>query len=255
MPATPVVGWRSLAYYDPPPAGAASPSWWGITRAWCSARWRRTVGATRTASTCAHRTGQGRAWCGFPRSATRSEEVGAPEGGSERRRLRRPLGRSRGRHTSSCAKASKRQRPSPWLDRPRSRPARWRWPRLCRLAGMQVIRALAGDPHDHDRGRPGRRRPPDDRGYNAGERAARAFALAHHKRVEIKIALPGQPARTSTGSISYAATESRPSARGSMAHRGSPRHSRRSKTPGGVPRAPPSSPRSSAPTRCRSWRA
>ena len=33
----------------------------------------------------------------------------------------------------------------------------------------------------------------DDRGYRAGERAARAFALAHHERVEIKIALPGQP--------------------------------------------------------------
>ena len=36
-------------------------------------------------------------------------------------------------------------------------------------------------------------RPQDDRGYRAGERAARAFALAHHERVEIKIALPGDP--------------------------------------------------------------
>jgi Toprim domain len=33
----------------------------------------------------------------------------------------------------------------------------------------------------------------DDRGYRAGEHAARAFALAHHERVEIKIALPGRP--------------------------------------------------------------
>ena len=32
----------------------------------------------------------------------------------------------------------------------------------------------------------------DDRGYRAGERAARAFALAHHERLEIRIALPGQ---------------------------------------------------------------
>ena len=31
-----------------------------------------------------------------------------------------------------------------------------------------------------------------DRGYRAGERAARAFALAHHERLEIRIALPGQ---------------------------------------------------------------
>ena len=33
----------------------------------------------------------------------------------------------------------------------------------------------------------------DDRGYRAGEQAARAFALAHHERLEIRIALPGQP--------------------------------------------------------------
>jgi hypothetical protein len=32
-----------------------------------------------------------------------------------------------------------------------------------------------------------------DRGYRAGQRAARAFALAHHERLEIRIALPGQP--------------------------------------------------------------
>ena len=32
----------------------------------------------------------------------------------------------------------------------------------------------------------------DDRGYRAGERAARAFALTHHERLEIRIALPGQ---------------------------------------------------------------
>ena len=36
-------------------------------------------------------------------------------------------------------------------------------------------------------------RPHDDRGYRAGERAARAFALAHHERLEVRIALPGQP--------------------------------------------------------------
>ena len=32
----------------------------------------------------------------------------------------------------------------------------------------------------------------DDRGYRAGERAARAFALTYHERLEIRIALPGQ---------------------------------------------------------------
>jgi hypothetical protein len=36
-------------------------------------------------------------------------------------------------------------------------------------------------------------RPADDRGFKAGEQAARAFALTHHKRLEICIALPGQP--------------------------------------------------------------
>jgi len=34
-------------------------------------------------------------------------------------------------------------------------------------------------------------RPADDRGLKAGEQAARAFALAHHERLEIHIALPG----------------------------------------------------------------
>jgi len=35
-------------------------------------------------------------------------------------------------------------------------------------------------------------RPADDRGFKAGEQAARAFALAHHEHLEIRIALPGQ---------------------------------------------------------------
>jgi hypothetical protein len=43
---------------------------------------------------------------------------------------------------------------------------------------------------DRDEGR-----PPDDRGYRVGERAARAFARAHHEHVEIRIALPGQPGK------------------------------------------------------------
>jgi phage/plasmid primase-like uncharacterized protein len=34
-------------------------------------------------------------------------------------------------------------------------------------------------------------RPADDRGFKAGEQAARAFAFAHHERVEIKVTLPG----------------------------------------------------------------
>ena len=70
-------------------AGAASPSWSGITLAWCSRRWRRTGGATRIAS-MSRSTAQGKAELGVDarRRPTRSEEVGAPEGGSERRRLR-----------------------------------------------------------------------------------------------------------------------------------------------------------------------
>jgi phage/plasmid primase-like uncharacterized protein len=34
--------------------------------------------------------------------------------------------------------------------------------------------------------------PADDRGFKAGERAARIFALAYHERVEIEVALPGR---------------------------------------------------------------
>jgi phage/plasmid primase-like uncharacterized protein len=36
-------------------------------------------------------------------------------------------------------------------------------------------------------------RPADDRGFKAGERAARAFARGHHERVDVCIALPGDP--------------------------------------------------------------
>ena len=36
-------------------------------------------------------------------------------------------------------------------------------------------------------------RPPNDRGYRAGEKAAHAFALKHHERLEIRMALPGSP--------------------------------------------------------------
>jgi hypothetical protein len=36
-------------------------------------------------------------------------------------------------------------------------------------------------------------RPKDDRGFKAGESAARAFARVHHERLEIRIAVPGNP--------------------------------------------------------------
>jgi hypothetical protein len=36
-------------------------------------------------------------------------------------------------------------------------------------------------------------RRPDDRGFKAGEKAARAFAQRHHERLEIRIGLPGDP--------------------------------------------------------------
>jgi hypothetical protein len=41
---------------------------------------------------------------------------------------------------------------------------------------------------DRDEGKPGH-----DRGFKAGEKAARSFARAHHDHVEIRIALPGHP--------------------------------------------------------------
>jgi hypothetical protein len=36
-------------------------------------------------------------------------------------------------------------------------------------------------------------RPAGDRGYRAGEQAARAFALAHHQHLDVRLALPGNP--------------------------------------------------------------
>ena len=36
-------------------------------------------------------------------------------------------------------------------------------------------------------------KPQDDRGFKAGEKAARAFARGHHERLDVRIALPGDP--------------------------------------------------------------
>ena len=98
----------------------------------------------------------------------------------------------RRRHTCCSRRVSRPRLPSRSHTRPRSRPARSLVPRPCRPAASG-LRALAGDPRvtiaaDRDEAR-----PQDDRGFKAGEKAARAFALAHHERLEVRIALPGDP--------------------------------------------------------------
>ena len=51
MPSTPAVGWRELAYYDPPTVeGAASPSWSADIPASSSPPWRRMGGHMLIAS-------------------------------------------------------------------------------------------------------------------------------------------------------------------------------------------------------------
>ena len=252
MPATPVVGWRSLAYYDPPAKRGGQPKLVGhypcVVFGTLAPDGRRHAHRIYAAPD-----GQGKAELGV-------DARGRPRDPKKSARLKEGQsaagcvvlwGDPARRRTSSCVKESKRPRPSPWLDRPRSSAGARLLPRPCRPSGIKFFVpwpatrtiTVAAD-RDEDR-------PPDDRGYQAGERAARAFALAHHERIEIKIALPGQPGEDYRLARCPAPRRRPGRPRGARARSRSPRHSTRSMTPGSVPRAPPRSPRSSAPTRCR----
>jgi Domain of unknown function (DUF927)/Toprim domain len=194
MPATPVAGWRCLAYYDPPAGRGGKPKLVGLHP--CAVFGTLAPDGRRHA----HRTyvaadGQGKAELGV-------DARGRPRDPKKSARLKE------GRSAAGCVVL--------WGDPTRA-------PHILLCEGIETAAALAlarqgeieagemivaaalstsgmqafvpwpatrtitvAADRDEDK-------PPDDRGYRAGERAARAFALAHHERVEIKIALPGDP--------------------------------------------------------------
>jgi Domain of unknown function (DUF927)/Toprim domain len=193
MPLTPVVGWRSLAYYDPPSKRSTQPKLAGHYP--CVVFGTRSPDGRRHA----HRIyiqhdGAGKAELGH-----RSD--GRPRDPKKSASLRE------GQSAAGCVVF--------WGD-----PAKA--PHLILCEGIETAAALALARHaeieagevvvtaalstagirsfqpwpatrritvaaDRDEDR-----SPDDRGFKAGERAGRAFALAHYERLEIRIALPGQ---------------------------------------------------------------
>src|ERR687892_1497937 len=192
MPSTPVMGWRSLAYYDAPAKGSREPKLVGHHS--CAVFGTRSPDGRRHAHRIyvepngAGKAELGRRTNGYPRDPKKSATL-------------RP-----GQSADGCVVL--------WGDPTRA-------PRVILCEGIETAAALAlaqqaeieaGDivvaaalsttgvrlfqpwPVTRritiaaDRDEDG---PADDRGFKAGERAARTFALAHHERVEIEVALPG----------------------------------------------------------------
>jgi phage/plasmid primase-like uncharacterized protein len=191
-PSTPVMGWRSLAYYDPPAKGSREPKlvgqyscvvfgtrspdgrrhahriYVGPNGAGKAALGRRTNGSPRDPKKSATlRAGQSADGCvvlwGDP---TRAPHVILCEGIETAAAL--ALARQAEIEAGDIVVAAALSTTGIRLFQP--------WPVTRRIT-------IAAD-RDEDG-------PDDDRGFKAGERAARSFALAHHERVEIEIALPG----------------------------------------------------------------
>ncbi len=192
MPSTPVMGLRSLAYYDPPTKGSREPKLVGhypcAVFGTLSPDGRRHAHRIYVQPNGAGKADLGRRTNGYPRDPKKSATL-------------RP-----GQSADGCVVL--------WGDPTRA-------PRVILCEGIETAAALAlarqaeieaGDivvaaalsttgvrlfqpwPVTRritiaaDRDEDG---PAEDRGFKAGERAARTFALAHHERVEIGIALPG----------------------------------------------------------------
>ena len=194
MPWPPVAGWRALAYYDPPAKKGGKPKLVGhypcVVFGTLAPDGRRHAHRIYVALG-----GQGKAELG-----TRSD--GRARDPKKSAKLRD------GQSAAGCA--------VPWGDPATS-------PHLVLAEGIETAAALAlvhrseletnelaiaaalsasgigsFEPWpatkrvtvaaDRDEGRPA-----DDRGYRAGERAAREFALRHHEQLEVQIALPGEP--------------------------------------------------------------
>jgi hypothetical protein len=256
MPSTPAVGWRSLAYYDPPAKRSSQPKLVG--------HYPCVVFATRSSDgrRHAHRIyvqhdGTGKAELshrpdGRPRDPKKSARLKEGQSAAGCVVLWGDPGTaadlilSEGIETAAALALARQAQieageavVAAALSTAGIRSFQ-PWPATRRIT-------IAAD-RDEDR-------PADDRGFKAGEQAAapspsrtmtasRSASLCLARRV-----------RTSTGWMSSAETASKPSAPGSKARNGSPPPRRKSTPPSAMRRAPLSSPRSSAPTPCRSWKA
>jgi hypothetical protein len=193
VPSTPVVGWRSLAYYDPPAGGGRKPRLVGHYP--CGVFGTLAPDGRRHA----HRIyvaadGQGKAELGV-------DSRGRPRDPKKSARLKE------GQSAAGCvvlwgdpraqdlllAEGIETAAALAFAYRTEIEAGAMVVTAALSTSGMQAFVpwpttrtiTVAAD-RDEDK-------PPDDRGFKAGEQAARAFALAHHERVEIRIALPGQP--------------------------------------------------------------
>ena len=193
MPSTPVVGWRALPYYDPPPKKGGKPKLVGrhpcIVFGTIAQDGRKHAHRIYVAAGGAGKAELGVDPDGHPRDPKKSAKLAA------------------GQSAAGCAVL--------WGD-PKT-------PHLLLAEGIETAAALA---HAHraeiESGEitiaaalstsgvrtfvpwPATRKvtiaadrdeskPQTDRAFKAGESAARAFALAHRERLEVYIALPGDP--------------------------------------------------------------
>jgi Toprim domain len=193
MPSTPVVTWRSLAYFDPPAKRGGQPKLVGhhpcVVFATRSPDGRSHAHRIYVAAEGAGKAELGRRTDGRPRDAKKSATLKEGQSAAgcvvlwgDPKAAHLVLGEG---IETAAALALARQ---PEIEAGEVAVAAalstggirsfQPWPATRRIT-------IAAD-RDEDR-------PADDRGFKAGELAARAFAFAHQERVDVGIALPGEP--------------------------------------------------------------
>jgi hypothetical protein len=193
MPATPVFGWRSLAYYDPPAGEAGKPQRVGhypcVVFATVAPDGRRHAYRIYVAPDGAGKAKLGAGLDGRPRDPKKSARL---KEGQSAAGCVVFWGDPKAPHQILC-EGSETAAAVALAHRAEIDSHELVVAAALSAAGIRSFRpwpatrtiTVAAD-RDEDR-------PRDDRGHRAGERAARAFARTHHERLEIKIALPGQP--------------------------------------------------------------
>jgi phage/plasmid primase-like uncharacterized protein len=194
MPSTPVAGWRSLAYYDPPARRDGQPKLVGhhpcVVFGTRSPDGRRHGHRIYVGPEGAGKAELGRGTNGRPRDPKKSATL------------------KEGQSAASCVVlwGDPAKAPHLILAEGIETAAALALARQAEIAAGEVAVAaalstggirsfqpwlatrritIAAD-RDEDRSA-------DDRGFKAGEQAARAFAIAHNERVDVGIALPGEP--------------------------------------------------------------
>ena len=193
MPSTPVVGWRALPYYDPPPEEGGKPTLVGhhpcIVFGTIAQGGRKHAHRIYVADGGAGKAELGVDPDGHPRDPKKSAKLAAGQSAAgcavlwgDPKTLHLLL--AEGIETAAAlAHAHRAEIESGEIT-------------IAAALSTSGVRAFVPWPAnrkvtigaDRDEGR-----PEDDRGFKAGESAARAFARVHHERLEIRIAVPGDP--------------------------------------------------------------